>query len=251
MNIDVHCHFDQLPAELREKEIKENIVVGTAVDYKSGEMLLKYKKKYQNLRVCLGIHPEYPDKYDDYEQVERQIRENITEISGIGEIGLPYFNLLEMKDESKKEEIIKKAKIIFEKFLKLAAELNLPVNLHCIEDSGEYAVIMLEKYNIKKALFHWFEGELSVLERIKRNGWYVSISPDAIYNKEYGDFVRNIPLEMITLESDGPWEYGGETGVPSMTGKTAEFLESVYGISKEEILRITDQNAVKLFSLVL
>ena len=44
MNIDVHCHFEQLPAELREKEIRGNIVAGVAVDYKSGEILLEYKK---------------------------------------------------------------------------------------------------------------------------------------------------------------------------------------------------------------
>ena len=250
MNIDVHCHFEQLPVELREKEIKENIVVGVAVNYKSGEKLLEYKKLYPNLRVCLGIHPEYPEKYDNYDKVEKQIRENITEISAIGEIGLPYFNLLELSNEKEKEEIAEKAKIIFVKFLKLAAELDLPVNLHCIEYGGEYAVRKLEEYNIKKALFHWFEGELYVLEKIKQNRWNVSISPDVIYNKEYRDFVKNIPLEIITLESDGPWEYGGETGVPSMVEKTAEFLETVYGVSKEEIMKISNQNAANLFSII-
>ena len=249
MNIDVHCHFEQLPAELREKEISGNIVAGVAVDYKSGEILLEYKKIYPNLRVCLGIHPEYPEKYDDYDLVEKQIRENITQISAIGEIGLPYFNLLEIEDMKKKTDIFKKAEIIFEKFLKLAAELDLPVNLHCIEDSGEYAIRELEKYKIKKALFHWFEGDLSVLEKIKRNGWNISVSPDVIYNKEYEKFVRNIPLEIITLESDGPWEYNGEIGVPSMTEKTADFLAKLYSKSKEEILEITNKNACILFNI--
>ena len=249
MNIDVHCHFEQLPAGLREEEISKNVVIGVAVDYKSGETLLRYKKIYPNLRVCLGIHPEYPEKYDDYDLVEKQIRENITEISGIGEIGLPYFNLLEMEDEKRKNDILEKAKIVFGNFLKLAAELDLPVNLHCIEDGGEYAIRELEKYNIKKALFHWFEGELSVLDSIKRNSWNISISPDVIYNKEYGKFAENIPVEIITLESDGPWEYSGKTGVPSMVEQTAEYLESVYGVSKNEILRISNQNAVNIFSL--
>jgi TatD DNase family protein len=234
---------------LREKEISKNIVAGVAVDYKSGEILLEYKKIYPNLMVCLGIHPEYPEKYDDYDLVERQIRENITQISAIGEIGLPYFNLLEMKDMKKNTDILKKAEIIFEKFLKLAAEFELPVNLHCIEDSGEYAIKELEKYNIKKALFHWFEGDLSDLEKIKKNGWNISVSPDVIYNKEYEKFVRNIPLEIITLESDGPWEYGGEVGVPSMTEKTADFLTKIYLKNKEEIMETANRNACILFNI--
>ena len=249
MNIDVHCHFDQLPAELREKEINENIVIGVAVDHKSGEELLEYKKIYPNLRVCLGIHPEYPEKYNDYDLVEKQIRENITQISAIGEIGLPYFNLLEIEDTEKRTDILKKSEVIFEKFLKLAAELDLPVNLHCIEDSAEYAINKLEKYKIKKALFHWFEGDLSALEKIKINGWNISVSPDVIHNKEYEKFVGNIPLEIITLESDGPWEYGGETGVPSMTEKTAEFLAKIYFKSKDEIMEISNNNACILFNI--
>ena len=249
MNIDVHCHFEQLPAELREKEIRRNIVAGVAVDYKSGEILLEYKKIYPNLMVCLGIHPEYLEKYDDYDLVEKQIRENAAEISAIGEIGLPYFNLLEIEDMEKKADILKKAEIIFERFLKLAAELDLPVNLHCIEDSGEYAIKKLEEYSIKKALFHWFEGDLSAVEKIKRNGWNISVSPDVIYNKKYEKFVRNIPLDIITLESDGPWEYSGEIGVPSMTGKTADFLTKIYSKSKEEILEIANRNACVLFNI--
>ena len=249
MNIDVHCHFEQLPAELREKEINENIVVGVAVDYKSGEALLEYKKIYPNLRVCLGIHPEYTEKYSDYDLVEKQIRENITQISAIGEIGLPYFNLLEIEDMEKRTDILKKSEIIFEKFLKLASELELPVNLHCIENGTEYAINKLEKYRIKKALFHWFEGDLSSLKKIEINGWNISVSPDVIYNKEYEKFVRNIPPEIITLESDGPWKYGGETGVPSMTQKTADFLSKIYFKSKDEILEISNRNACILFNI--
>lgn len=249
MNVDVHCHFDQLPYELAEKEIKKNIVVGVAVDYTSGEKLLEYKKIYPDLRVCLGIHPEYPEKYDDYKMVEQQIRENINIISGIGEVGLPYFNLLETEDKKEREEIFRRAEIIFINFLKLAAELNLPVNLHCIESGGENAVEKLLEYGIKRALFHWFEGSQNTIEKIQKNGWKVSISPDVIYNKKYESFVRNIPVEIITLESDGPWKYNDETGVPSMVEKTAEFLTSVYNISKEEILMISNRNADILFDI--
>lgn len=246
MNIDVHCHFDQLEDYQREYEIKENKVIGVAVNYESGNKLLEYKKKFSNLKVCLGIHPEYIESYHEYQLVEKQIRKNIDEISAIGEIGLPYFNLQDMED-IKKEAVMRQGKELFEKFLLLAHELELPVNLHCVENGGEYAVNLLKKYNIKKALFHWFEGKEETLDSIKKNNWNISISPDVIYNPEYRSFVEKVPLEIISLESDGPWKYNNITGVPSMIEKTAEFLSEVYFVSKETILDISNKNAINLF----
>ena len=64
MNIDSHCHFDQLHFHEREKEISENIVIAVATGYESGEKLLEYAGLYPNLKVCLGLHPEYFENYD-------------------------------------------------------------------------------------------------------------------------------------------------------------------------------------------
>lgn len=248
MNIDVHCHFDQLEDHQREYEIVKNKVIGVAVNYESGNKLLEYKEKFSNLKICLGIHPEYIENYNEYELVEKQIRKNLDKISGIGEIGLPYFNLHDM-DNAEKNIIIKQGRELFDKFLSLAHELELPVNLHCVEDGGEYAVKQLKKYKIEKVLFHWFEGKEETLDIIKKNKWNISISPDVIYNEEYRKFIEKVPLEIISLESDGPWKYNSITGVPSMIEITAEFLTKVYRVSKETILEISNKNAIKLFGV--
>ena len=248
MNIDVHCHLDQLDETRVKSELKKSQVIGVAVNYESGNKLLEYKEIYPNLEICLGIHPEYVNNYDEYNIVEKQIRDNRSNIVGIGEVGIPYFNILDMESREK-EYIIKKSKEIFGKFLNLANELELPLNLHCIDFGGEYAVKELKKYNIKKALFHWFEGSKEVLDEIVKSKWNISISPDVIYNNEYKDFIKKVPLEIITLESDGPWKYNNKIGVPSMVDKTAEFLSSVYLVSKTEILKIANQNARNIFGL--
>lgn len=249
MNIDSHCHFDQLFPDEIEKAVFQNIVVAVATGYESGNKLLEYAGLYQNLKVCLGIHPEHIQNYDEYDLVEKQIKDNLDKISGIGEIGLPYFNL-ENLEESIKREILEKSKVIFGKFLSLAEQENLAVNLHCIEDSASYAIQELKKYNIKKALFHWFEGSDTDLKEIIKMKWKISVSPDVLYNEKYRDFVSKIPLEIICLESDGPWEYNGMRGVPSMVEKSAKILSEIYQVSVFEILEISNKNSADLFSIL-
>ncbi len=250
MCIDVHCHIDQLSTEEQKRELKTYRAVGAAVHYQSGETLLRLQKQYpETVKVCLGIHPEYPDFFHEYSLVEKQIRENRDSIAGIGEIGLPYFNLVNMNTEER-SKAQKKAGELFEKFVRLAAELDFPVNLHCVEDTVPQGIEVLKRYGIKKALFHWFEGDEKNIKQIKEAGWNISVSPDLIGNADYRASIKTIAAdirEIFTLESDGPWEYEGERGTPSMTERTAPVLAEILHMTKQEIIVIANRNAEKLF----
>jgi TatD DNase family protein len=251
MCIDVHCHIDQFTFEEQERELKKNCVVGLATSYQSGEILLQLQKQYHNnLKICLGIHPEYPDFFHEYNLVEEQIRKNQNKIVGIGEIGLPYFNL-SGKNADERAILLKNAAEIFEKFVILAAELNLSLNLHCVEDTVSQGIAILKKYDIKKALFHWFEGDETCLKEIIQNGWNISISPDLIDNASYRSYITRVAPDIrgiFTLESDGPWEYEGKRGMPSMIEETASVLAEIFHMTKEEVIEVANRNAVKLFA---
>ncbi len=250
MCIDVHCHIDQLSVEEQTSELKKYRVVGTSAHYQSGETLLRLQKQYpETVKVCLGIHPEYPDFFHEYGLVEKQIRENRDIIAGIGEIGLPYFNLVNMNTEER-SKMQKKAAELFEKFVRLAAELHLPVNLHCVGDTVPQGIDVLKRYGIKKALFHWFEGDEKNIKQIKEAGWNISVSPDLVGNAEYRTFIKTMAAdirEIFTLESDGPWEYEGKRGLPSITQRTAPVLAEILHMTKQEIIAIANTNAEKLF----
>ncbi len=250
MIIDVHCHVYQLTPDEIKNELPTRDVVGVAQDFQSGEELLGLRKQYPRLKVCLGIHPEYPGSFYEYELVEKQIRDNQDVIAGIGEIGLPYFNIRYMEPS---EKIIteKKAEELFEKFLCLADELNLPVNLHCVEDTVPRGIDLLKKHHIKKALFHWFEGDAKSLTHVKENGWNISVSPDIMGNAGYRKYIETIApdiRDILTLESDGPWEYEGQRGLPSAAENTAAVLAEILKTTRQEIITIANRNAGILFS---
>lgn len=215
--------------------------MGAAINYKSSKKLLELKKIYPELKVALGIHPEYPENFSDYEAVEKLIRDNHSKISAIGEIGLPYFSMQNIP-ELEKDILITKANCLLEKFIALGKRYNLPLILHAVFDAAPIALDLLEKHGIRKALFHWFEGDNKTLQRILENGYLISVSPDVMYNQKYSEFVDSIPMECICLESDGPWEYGGRKGMPEMVEEVAEYLGGRRGVSKDKIYEISYEN---------
>jgi len=246
--IDIHCHADMYTKTELEAIFadKEYIVVGAATGYDSGNRLLDLAQTYPNLRVCLGIHPEMPQRFSDFDRVAAQIEEHRHRIVAIGEVGMPWYCLKKMESRQK-EALTKRADELLKRFVGLARKTQLPVILHAIEGTASIALDQLIENGISKALFHWFEGNQADLERIIDNGYCVSISPDILHNRQYADFTDNIPLEILTLESDGPWEYGGVRGVPSMIEGTAAYLAEKRHLPPESILTASYTNSMNLF----
>jgi len=246
--VDVHCHSDlytdpELAAIFQDDAL---MVVSAATGFNSGNRLLHLSKVYTNLKVCLGIHPEYPSAIPEFEKVADQIRKNLSNIVGIGEVGLPWY-CLDKIPAPERERFQEKALECFKKFVKLASSCDLPLVLHAIEDTTAQALDVLEKQGIRRALFHWFEGRITDLERILSNGYFISVSPDAIHNVRYGDFTDHIPLDALMLESDGPWEYNGKRGIPSMIEDTAAFLADRRKLDPITILQANYRNYLHLF----
>ena len=246
--IDVHCHADLYSQdELRNIfQKKDFLVVGAATGYESGNNLLALAEKYDNLKVCLGIHPEMPDRFLDFERVTNQIKTNISKILAIGEIGMPWYCLRKMSSDQK-QATLRDASDLLLGFMELAKELDLPVILHAIEDTASTALTALKKNGITQALFHWFEGTQQDLGEIIRGNYMISVSPDVMYNSRYEEFVDRIPLEFMTLESDGPWEYNGMRGLPSMIEDTAAYLAEKRNLGITDILTASYKNSLKLF----
>lgn len=251
--IDVHCHLDQYKDHEVKKmlsEAKIDIVVGAAMNKASGERLLDLKGKHSNIKICLGIHPEYPQYYQEFESVKEQILSNRHKISAIGEIGLPYYSL-EAMEKQEKIAALNNGKLLLTKFLDLAANLELPVVLHAIQDTASYAYEALQEKKITQALFHWFEGDQDTLIKIVDAGYYISVSPEVLNDNGYAEFVSHIPLDNMVLESDGPWHYNGRIGVPAMILEIAEYLSKKRNMKKKEILEIIYKNTCILYQEIL
>ncbi len=251
--MDVHCHLDQYKdnelIRILNTENNDMRITGAAINANSAKKLLQIISAYPRILVCLGIHPEYPEYYDEFEEVKKMIINNKEKIKGIGEIGLPYYYLRQLNKNS--ADIVKAAgKELLIKFLDLAEDTGLPVVLHAIEETAECALEELKKRDISKVLFHWFEGELNLMEEIIKKEYYISVTPDIIHNRKYADFVSCIPLNNLVVESDGPWKYENVTGVPRMVIDVVGYLSCQRKIPESELSEIIYENSCKLYNIV-
>ena len=107
------------------------------------------------MKVALWIHPEYFEYYDEFEQIRKLIIKNRDKLYAIGEVGLPYFSILE-KNIEEKEQLYNKGLELLEKFILLAKELNLPLVLHATQSTSKDALKLLKNIILKMSYFIGF-----------------------------------------------------------------------------------------------
>ncbi len=143
-----------------------------------------------------GVHPWYIDSAgeDFIDQLTAYLEENA---GGVGEIGL---------DRSKGRPDIDLQKKSFILQLEKAAELILPVTVHCVRAWGLCIGILEDVYAGSNLPFmiHSFSGSEEIMERIVKLGGFLSFGPelgDAGRTRLINTFKRT-PLERILLETD-------------------------------------------------
>lgn len=116
-----------------------------------------------------------------------------------GEIGLDYDRLF----LTPKEQQLKH----FEAQLDLAVELQLPLFLHSRAASEDFERLLkprLEKLP-KRGLVHSFTGTIDEMRRMVDLGLDVGVNGCSLKTEENVEVVRQIPLERLQIETDGPW----------------------------------------------
>jgi TatD DNase family protein len=256
--IDVHCHleakdYDSDRDQVIEKCRKElKAVITSCTHPRDFQLTMKLVENFKGfVFASVGFHPEYvkearEKEIDDYIEL---IKENKDKIVSIGEVGLDKFWIKESEWQEKQKEI-------FKKFIDFAKEIKKPLTIHS-RDAYEDAVKILEQEDAKKVHLHLF-GDNKLVKRVAENNWYISIGPIVLRSKKHFQIVRDMPLELLLLETDSPWnhpkvftEHIALRNDPTSVKVVAERIAEIKKISLEEVAKITTENAIKLFELPL
>ncbi|WP_087972205.1 TatD family hydrolase [Oceanobacillus rekensis] len=210
--IDSHIHLDmyeeadlrELLLELNPNHIKK--VISVSNHLQSAKKNLALAKNDPRIRPTFGFHPEQPLPTDsEVAQLLQFIQDNQHYMIAIGEVGLPYY-LRESHPEMQIEPYIE----LLEIFVQQTVKLNKPIILHAVYDDAPIVCDLLEKYTVTKAHFHWFKGDQRTIERMKQNNYYISVTPDVLYEQEIQALVKSYPIEQMMVETDGPWPFEGD-----------------------------------------
>ncbi|MFX1365056.1 MAG: TatD family hydrolase [Promethearchaeota archaeon] len=247
MLIDIHCHanlylvIDEIIKEAKNAGIGKIISVGMSVI--SLERILEISDKYDIIYPALGIHPEEvkinKDLDKQLDSVIDIIRKNKEKVCAIGEIGLDHHFI-------KETELYPFQKIVFEKMLSLAQELELPVNLHT-KGAEKIVFDILPSYSIPNINIHWYSGPEQYLNTGIDRGYYFSITPAINYSPAIKKTVLKVEKEFILLESDGPVKYSGEIGTPAMIREVLNTISKIKKIDSKELEIQIEDNTNTIF----
>jgi TatD DNase family protein len=139
--------------------------------------------------------------------------------------------------------------------VRVAAELDLPIIVHC-RDAYEDAFRIIEENrdDNTRGVFHCFSGGVKELKRVLEMGFYVSYTGNITYkNSRLLPTVHATPIDRVLLETDCPFltphPHRGKRNEPAYIPLIAAGLAEIKGLSKEDIARITNYNAYRLFSI--
>lgn len=236
--VDAHCHADEYSIEKLSAMISKYSmkIVGVSVDYDSAIRILDYGDKLDNFIPCVGIHPWYIEKVNELDITK--IFDLISRVKCVGEVGL---------DTRFAATTIDKQREIFIEFLEIARDNDLVLNLHSV-DTWREMLELLVKYDINKAIFHWYTGPISLLKEINDSGYMISINPAVKFQKKHLRVLEKAPLEMILTESDGPYQYRGVNLTPEMIPEVINIISDVKEIEVKDVVRIIYKNFEKLFT---
>ncbi|MGL5051123.1 MAG: TatD family hydrolase [Fusobacteriaceae bacterium] len=249
--VDTHCHLDNSQYDYdREnilKEIEENMefVVNIGCDEKSSKKSLELAKKYKNIYATIGIHPTDIAKIftnDDYETLKNMAKEE--KVVAIGEIGLDY-HWMTQPEEVQKNWLRKQ--------MELAKELNKPVVIHTREAIAD-TVEILKEFPEVKGILHCYPGSYETAKEIMEN-YYFGVGGVLTFknSKKTVEFVKCIPLEKIVIETDAPYltpePYRGKRNHPEYVKFVVQKIAEIKGISYEEVLETTTNNAKKIYGI--
>ena len=210
------------------------------------ENIMDLVNKYDNVYGMLGIHPSEVKSWDDsfIEKIKNYAKNS--KIAAIGEIGLDYYWDKSFNDLQKE---------VFIKQIKLANELNLPIDIHDREAHKDTYDIIQEHNNGSKVIMHCFSGSVEFARECIKAGYYLGIGgvvtfKNAIKMKEV---VKTVPLERILLETDAPYltpvPFRGKENQPAYIKYVAEEIASLREITKEEVALVTTENAKTVFNI--
>ena len=232
--IDSHCHLYKFN-EIEIKRIIKNkdiIILSVSEDLESSLKNLVLSQLNENVIPAIGIHPWNIEKINEntFKIIEDIIKDNKIKI--LGEIGL---------DKKFKPETFEKQKEIFEKFLNLAKEYDLNLNLHTPNASNDVYDLLI-KYDIKKAYFHWYSGDEKLLEEIIDKRYFIGINVATIVNEKYRKYIEIANIKNIITESDGPYNYKGIILHPDMLKDLYKLISDIRKINLEELSNIIQNN---------
>ena len=255
MIIDTHAHYDderfnedrdELLCDMKAKGV--DIIVNASATVQGCLDSLALAQKYDFIYTMAGIHPS-----DTADLVKAGVFDKIKEIAlhekcvAVGEIGLDYYWDEPDRDIQKKW---------FEAQLALAKEIKKPVNIHSRDSAADTLDIMkAQRIEDVGGIIHCFSYGVEMAREYLNMGFYIGVGGVVTFKngKKLKEVVEYAPLDRIVLETDCPYlapePFRGHRNHSEYLHMVAEKIAEIKNVTKEEVIRVTRENALRVYGI--
>lgn len=199
--IDSHVHLQdfkqrcatEIIAAAQKAGVRKLVCVAAAE--KDWPEIARLSESYPNTVVpAFGLHPWYAGEAENgwIERLEKYLQDFPSAL--VGEAGLDFYRNKEAEPQE----------LAFAAQLELARKYRRPLLIHAVK-----AQEAMEKFwNLlpEKFVFHSYNGKTAFLKKIIKQGGYAGFNFSILKNPARQEVLREIPIERILLETDGPYQ---------------------------------------------
>lgn len=245
--LDTHAHLaaadfaPDLPEVLaRARAAGVEAIVSVSETLAEAERTLALAADHPEILPAAGLYPTHLD-CDHAAALEAFIRRHRGRLAAIGEVGLDYRAVTGEAERAVQREI-------FAGFIRLALELDLPLNVHS-RAAGRHTIALLIAGGARRVQLHAFDGRAASALPAVEAGYFFSIPPSVVRSAQKRKLLRRLPLDCLLLETDSP-VLGPVPGVrnePANLPLALAAVAEIKGISPAAAAPILRANTLRLY----
>lgn len=252
---DTHCHLDLMLGP--DAAASESAALGLGlfdcgVDPRDFAAANERASRYPNIIAGAGLHPWWiadgrcgPAEVDLLCEVAAQERY-------IGEVGLDFSARFTGSEPLQIQAFDRLCDTLVQR--SLAGRV---ISIHAVRSAGavldvlESNGLLIPNPNSPAIIFHWFSGTSDELVSARNAGCYFSVSERMLATKRGREYVRQIPLDRLLLETDAPFDQQSNTSAQQLVASlksTSRHIAELKNYAAESIESIVLDNSRSIFA---
>lgn len=254
MIFDTHAHYDdeafeedreELLAGMKASGVEQIVNVGASME--SSKRSIGLAEKYPMIYAAVGVHPDEVGELSEEKLLTLQKWSRHPKVKAIGEIGLDYYW------DKEQHEL---QKYWFRRQMELASAQKLPIIVHSREAAKDTLEMIMEAKALElQGVIHCYSYSVEQAREYLNMGYYLGIGGVLTFKnaKKLKETAAYAPLSQIVLETDCPYlapvPNRGKRNDSRKLFLVAQELAAIKNLPVEEIIRITSENAKRLYQI--
>jgi TatD DNase family protein len=245
---DSHTHLDSCGppnAELIATAAREGVtrILTVGMDAATNRTALLAAEDFPQVHAAIGRHPNHAQGFDGADLADLEALAAHPRCAAIGETGLDYYRDYAPRSDQERA---------FHAQIELARDTGKPLVIHTRAAEDDTVDTLRARAGGLQVIMHCFSMPAR-LEECLAEGWWISFAGNVTYPKadDLAQAAERVPDDRLLVETDAPYltpqPVRKERNQPAFVTPTARFVAERRGVAYEDLERLVDANAARLF----